>query len=179
MRNQPELRTPTGPRASSSHKRWQASSAFLPPEDEQDPSELTPLSLPARVTLMNPVPPHRTPFDHYKAGPQPAPKPNPYRFIQKRLGLSEEAFEARIQVDVEELFAEIAEDKMREEVSQSAQGEVSTSTAPNPDAPKGGSSPRTNVTTCCTTKPSLLAPCWECSSGRPIWGWLVTTSRWN
>lgn len=53
----------------------------------------------------------RTPLDHYKAGPQPEPNENPYRFIYRKLGLSEEEFECRIREDIDELLNKIAAEK--------------------------------------------------------------------
>lgn len=74
---------------------------------------------------MHPFPLHRSPFDYSEAGKQD----NPYRLIQKRLGLIEEAFEARIQEDIDEFFNEMEEAKALDREPQRSQAEASTSYA--------------------------------------------------
>ena len=65
---------------------------------------------------MHPASIRRTPFDRYRTQAPPAPTENPYRFIHKKLGLSEAAFEARLKEDVEALLKEIEDDKLTQEV---------------------------------------------------------------
>ena len=48
------------------------------------------------VTFTHPGLPCRSPFDHYQAIANPEPQPNPHRFAQWRLGLSELAIEDTI-----------------------------------------------------------------------------------
>ena len=65
-----------------------------------------------------------TPFDHYKADPQPKPQENPYRFVHKKLGLSEEEFEARILKDIDDLLNDIEADKAPEPEEPPAPTEI-------------------------------------------------------
>ena len=73
-----------------------------PPQQQECPSVAT-----YRVTLTLPQPSSRNPFDKYRGIPTPEPPPDPYRLIRRKLGLSEEAFEAHIEQDIEEMFQEI------------------------------------------------------------------------
>jgi len=84
---------------------WLPEEAHVPPETE----ELS--RFPARITLAPPAPTQRTPFDHYKAGPSPAPRDDPYRFIHRKLGISTQTFEERINQEVEELLQELEEER--------------------------------------------------------------------
>jgi hypothetical protein len=61
----------------------------------------------ARVTLTHPQQQYFTLRDKYKGLAPPEPQPNPYRFIQRKLGLSEQEFDARITQDIDELMHEI------------------------------------------------------------------------
>lgn len=81
---------------------------------------------PDRVTLTNPSPAWRTPFDHYKQTAAPPPVLNPYRFVQKKLGLSEAEFEANISLEIDEMLSEI--DRTRRQ-------ELHPEPAPTPSAP--------------------------------------------
>ena len=74
--------------------------APLYPEDEL---ALNP-EIPARVTLTAPAGPYRTPLDKYKASAEEAPRLNPKRFLLRKLGLSEEEFDARTAAEVDELL---------------------------------------------------------------------------
>jgi hypothetical protein len=65
----------------------------------------------ARTTLAPPTYIKRSPSDHYKAGPTPAPTEDPYRFIQRKLGISAKTFEERIAQDVDDLLQELADEK--------------------------------------------------------------------
>ena len=56
---------------------------------------------------MHAAPPKRTPFDHYKQPAQLTPKVNPYRLITRKLGITEAAFEVRLQYDIDSLVKEI------------------------------------------------------------------------
>ena len=83
----------------------QASKAIWLRADEGAPSHLEDEcaldpAFPARVTLCSRAGPSRTPFDKYKASAEEAPRPNPKRFVLRKLGLSEEEFDARTAKDV-------------------------------------------------------------------------------
>jgi hypothetical protein len=67
---------------------------------------------PARTTLAPPALSNMTPFDHYKAGPAPAPRDDPYIHIHRKLGISAETFDERLNQEVEELLQEIEEERM-------------------------------------------------------------------
>ena len=90
------------------------------PEDE---SALNPV-FPARVTLCPPAGSGRTPFDSYKASAAEAPRPNPKRFVLKKLGLSEQEFNVRTAAEVDELLRECWTERRLEQL------EASSSTAP-------------------------------------------------
>lgn len=66
---------------------------------------------PVMVTLAPAGTVRKTPFDHLRARTNTAPSPNPYRFIQRKLGMTEAEFEVRTDQDVEELLQEIAAEK--------------------------------------------------------------------
>lgn len=68
-------------------RRWDASSNWLLEDIYSEELEEPPI-LSARTTLAPPTYKQRTPFDHYKAGPAPAPYEDPYRFIHRKLGIS-------------------------------------------------------------------------------------------
>jgi hypothetical protein len=78
------------PSTKPSRRRWDVSSPWLPDEAHSDlssePEEMS--KFPARTTLAPPALSNRTPFDHYKAGPAPAPRDDPYRYIHRKLGIS-------------------------------------------------------------------------------------------
>lgn len=63
-----------------------------------------------RVTLMPPGPPgassSRTPFDYYKATAAEAPRPNPYRFVLQRLGITEQRFDEELTREINERVSE-------------------------------------------------------------------------
>lgn len=101
---------PPRPHARPQPRRWDASANFLPECDDEQ--EAGPSTQPDRVTLAPPAPSTRTPFDHYKATAAEAPRPNPYRFIQSRLGISEATFEKRIEEEIEALLKEIEDEKI-------------------------------------------------------------------
>ena len=64
-----------------------------------------------RTTLTHPYWNQRMPFDKYKGIPPPPPQPNPYRFIHRKLGISEAEFDARIEQDIEDMFLEIENER--------------------------------------------------------------------
>ena len=96
-------------------RRWDVASPWLLNDVHFAPQEWEEISqFPARTTLEPPASIQRTPFDHYEAGPAPAPGENPYRFIQRKLGISAQAFTERINQEVEELLQELEKEKVQE-----------------------------------------------------------------
>ena len=102
-----------------------AASHWLPEDPYADVSpELEELSIfPARPTLAPPAFIRKTPFDHYKAGPTPAPSEDPYRFIHRKLGISAQTFQERLTQDVEELLQELAEERAASETNKQQETE--------------------------------------------------------
>lgn len=82
-------------RLKNTSRRWVVSSHHLPIDEHKDPphAQLPASSQSERVTLILVAPTRRTLFDHHKARAQPAPSANPYRFLHRKLGFTEEAFE--------------------------------------------------------------------------------------
>lgn len=133
-RQPPQLRVPPAdPRCHSSfasdterlpHVRRYPDDVWLR-EDEGAPShpeddlELNPYA-PARVTLTLPAGPNRTPFDIYKASAAEAPKPNPKRFILRRLGLTEEEFDAKVAAEVDDLLRTYGHERQLEHLFASS-----------------------------------------------------------
>ena len=113
---------------------------------------------------MHPASIRRTPFDCYRTQAPPAPTENPYRFIHKKLGLSEAAFEARLKEDVEALLKEIDDDKLTQEVH----------TPPPPR--RDMCCLRMSVSKCFAGKNFQLAHSLVIISGRPISTGLASTS---
>jgi hypothetical protein len=65
--------------------------------------------LPNRPTFFHFTPPHRSPFARYLKLPAVEPRPPPFRSVHERLGLSEEEFKARLQVEIDNLLAPLEE----------------------------------------------------------------------
>ena len=107
------------------HRRWDAASHWLPDDPYADvppePEELS--NFPARPTLVPPAFIRRTPFDHYKAGPSPAPSEDPYKFIHRKLGVSAQTFQERLTQEVEELLQEFAEERAALETNKQREAE--------------------------------------------------------
>jgi hypothetical protein len=79
-----------------------------PTQIVHDPQQSHKTSSPqARVTLTNPSAIRRSPFDRYKRKAAPEPKFNPYRFVHQKFGLSEAAFDAQVDQEIDELLQEI------------------------------------------------------------------------
>ena len=76
---------------------------------------------PDRVTLEPPGNSRSTPLDRYKHQAMPKPSPNPYRFVQQRLGITEETFEANIQQKIDELLREIKNTRREDSLPQDPQ----------------------------------------------------------
>lgn len=94
------------PHRATTFRSWDASSRQLPDEGLQELLE-SPVTLPARVTLEPYAPTRRTPFDHYKTQTPRRQAVNPYRFIQRRLGISEKEFNEQVDKEVDDLLKEI------------------------------------------------------------------------
>jgi hypothetical protein len=65
---------------------------------------------------MPPGPSSRTPFDHYKATAAPAPQPNPYRFLLRRLGITEQEFDDNLTMEVNERIRQARADSALEAI---------------------------------------------------------------
>lgn len=66
-----------------------------------------------RPTLTLPFHRYQTPLERRKDKSIKEPQPNPYRFIQRKLGLSEKEFEDKLTQDVDELLQEIEDERRR------------------------------------------------------------------
>lgn len=73
-----------------------------------------PQILPDRPTLMNPVRARRSPFGRYMNNPNSEPEANPYRFLQRRLGITAEQFEAELTKEIDDFLLKAAAQRMRE-----------------------------------------------------------------
>jgi len=99
-------RPPNRPTSHRFFRSWDTSSNQLPVDEDQNHLEIPCPHLPARVTLEHAALLSRTPFDHYKAQASPAPRDNPFIFLQRRLGILEAEFEAQIEQEVDDLLKE-------------------------------------------------------------------------
>jgi hypothetical protein len=52
-------------------------------------------------------------FEWFKASAAPAPQPDPYRFLMKRLGMTKEIFEATLAREVDDFLTESAEERLQ------------------------------------------------------------------
>lgn len=64
-----------------------------------------------RVTLTLPHPSKRSPLDAHKLLPANQDRPNPHRFVLQRLGLTEQAFDARVTLELNEFLREQREER--------------------------------------------------------------------
>ena len=81
--------------------------------DPHDPQQVTHI-LPSRTTFINSTWVRRSPFGSYKAPTETTSEPNPYRFVHRKLGLSESEFEDKITNDIDKLLQEIETHRRQE-----------------------------------------------------------------
>jgi hypothetical protein len=85
--------------------------------------------LPDRPTLCHFSSAWRSPFARYLGLPEVATRPPPFRSVPERLGLTEEAFEANVRAEIDDVLLEFEEERRR---AREGDGVSSTPTPPPP-----------------------------------------------
>ena len=94
----------------TSHQADRIRSLFRDPQVLEDDEGLQ-VVLPDRPSFIHFAPAYGSLFDRYRGIPVAAPRPPPFRSVHARLGLSEEAFDALLKAEIDDILLTSAENR--------------------------------------------------------------------